>query len=176
MRWIIAALLSTLLVSTSFAEDANNAFALNTNGFLNEGIMPVLYTCDGKNVSPELDWTNTPAKTQSLVLLMTDENAPQRPFYHWVLYNLPASTTKLAQGLTKAPSGSVMGLNTFEKLQYDGPCPPKDSTHTYTITLYALDTSLKLPDGSNGETVSNAMKDHILGKAVFVGVYSRWIR
>lgn len=176
MRWIIAALLSTALISTSFAENAAPTFALNTNGFLNDGIMPVLYTCDGKNVSPALEWTDAPAKTQSFALLMTDENASKLPFYHWVLYNLAASTAKLDQGLTKAPAGSVMGLNTFEKLQYDGPCPAKGSTHTYTITLYALDAPLKLPDGSNGETVLSAMKDHILAKTTFVGVYSRWIR
>lgn len=176
MRWIIATLFSALFITASFAENASKNITLNTNGFLNEGIMPVLYTCDGKNVSPELDWTDAPTNTKSLTLLMTDENAPRLPFYHWVLYNLPASTTKLDQGLVKAPAGSVMGLNTFEKLQYDGPCPPKGTTHTYTITLYALDTVLKLPDGSNGETVLSAMKDHILAKTTFVGVYSRWIR
>jgi Raf kinase inhibitor-like YbhB/YbcL family protein len=164
----------TLASVTAHAEDAPS-FSLNTNGFLDKGIMPVMYTCDGKDVSPQFSITNIPPKTQSLAFILTDEDAPTSHFYHWVLFNIPASTTELKQGPDKPPAGSLSGMNSFNKSGYNGPCPPKGNAHNYTFTLYALDTKLSLPATANGDAVIAAMKGHIIKETTFSGAYSRWI-
>jgi Raf kinase inhibitor-like YbhB/YbcL family protein len=148
---------------------------LTTNGFLDQGTLPVLYTCDGKDVSPQLTWEGVPDKTQSLALILSDENAPKGTFYHWVVYNVPKSITSIDQGIEKSPGGSLFGKNSFDKEKYNGPCPPKGDSHTYVFRLYALDTKLSLPKGADAKTVLQAMDKHILGKVDLSAVYSRWI-
>lgn len=170
----LVCLVLTLASLTAYAEEAPS-FSLNTNGFLDKGIMPVLYTCDGKDVSPQFNITNTPSKTQSLAFILIDENAPTPPFYHWVLFNIPASTTELKQGPDKPPAGSIAGMNSFNKPGYNGPCPPKGKAHSYVFTLYALDTKLSLPSSANGDAVTAAMKGHVIKETKFGGAYSRWI-
>ena len=137
----IIGLILTLAAFSIHAEDAPS-FSLNTNGFLDKGIMPVLYTCDSKDISPQFSITNTPPKTQSLAFILVDEDAPSPHFYHWVLFNLPANTTELKQGPDQPPAGTIAGINSFNKPGYNGPCPPKGNAHNYVFTLYALDTKL----------------------------------
>jgi Raf kinase inhibitor-like YbhB/YbcL family protein len=176
MRKVLLIVLSLLSFSV-FAEDApKNVFTLNTNAFLDQGALPVLYTCDGKDVSPALDWINVPAKTQGFAVTVTDPDAPGGTFYHWVVYNIPKATTKLDEGVSKLPAGSLIGKNGWEKPQYNGPCPPKGSAHTYTITLYALDGKLNLPEGTDAKTVVEALDKHNVGKASLTTVYSRWLK
>lgn len=158
------------------AEEAPPAFTLNTNAFLDTGPIPVMYTCDGKDVSPQLDWTNLPPKTQSLALLITDPDAPGGTFYHWVVYNIPTKVTNLDEASQKLPAGAVVGKNSFGKLQYNGPCPPKGAVHTYAIDLYALDSTLSLPAGAEGKAVIADIKKHTVGKAELTLVYSRWLK
>lgn len=164
-----------IIVSSVYAEETNSAFILSTNAFLDQGVLPVLYTCDGKDVSPQLEWTGIPEKTQSVALIMSDVDAPHGVFYHWVLYNIPTATTTLSQGADK-PTGITIGKNSFGKLQYNGPCPPKGSAHSYVFIVYALDTKLSIPAGAEAITVLNAIQNHIIGKTQITGVYSRWIR
>jgi Raf kinase inhibitor-like YbhB/YbcL family protein len=168
--WTISLFLSFSI--NAFADD----FALTTDAFLDTGALPVLYTCDGKDVSPKLSWSNPPPKTKSYALIMTDPEAPSGTFFHWVVYNIPATTTELVEGVKEFPKGSLLGMNSFNKNQYNGPCPPKGTAHTYVITLYALDTSLSVPAGADGKTVLDKMKDHIIKKIQLSTVYSRWLK
>src|SRR3990167_9157005 len=92
------------------AEEDKPIFSLNTNAFLDNGVLPVLYTCDGKDISPQFDWSNIPNKTQSLVFIMSDPQAPSGTFYHWVLYNIPKSITHLPQEMKKV-TGINLGKN-----------------------------------------------------------------
>lgn len=165
-----------LIISANFAyAETAPTFSINTNAFLDAGIMPVLYTCDGKDDSPQFSIKTPPAKTKSFAFIMNDPTAPKQPFYHWVVFNLPGNTTELKQGLKSAPSGSLFGINSFDKAGYNGPCPPQGTTHTYQFTLYALDTNLTLGKTATGDALETAMKGHILGQAKFSGVYSRWL-
>lgn len=175
MRQLLGFMAIWLLTSfiACYAEDPPPAFTLNTNAFLSEGILPVLYTCDGKDVSPQLDWTNVPAKTETFALVFTDITLSEKPLYHWVIYNIPKTVTNLDEDLK--PTGMSVGKNTWDKQSYKGPCPPKGVLHTYTFTLYALDTKLSLPDGADVKAVFDAIKDHIVGKTELSLVYSRWI-
>ena len=164
-----------IIASSVYAEETATTFILSTNAFLDQGALPVLYTCDGKDVSPQFEWAGLPAKTQSLVFIMSDAKTPSGIFYHWVLYNIPTSTTHLPQGTDK-PTGSLIGKNSFGKLQYNGPCPPKGSAHSYEFTLYALDSKLTLPAEADAKTVLDTIQKHMLGKTQLTAVYSRWIR
>lgn len=182
MRRLLSCLIGVLCFTTiAFAENAPVApapspFTLNTNAFLDKGALPVLYTCDGKDVSPAFDWTNVPAKTQSLALIVVDPEAPGGQFFHWIVYNIPTTVTSFAEGMEKVPTGVVVGKNNFDKMQYNGPCPPKGSAHTYSFVLYALDAKLSLPAGSDGKTVDAAIQKHIIGKVELTAVYSRWLK
>lgn len=176
----ILVVLFVTIFGAAHAEDAAETkaepkLAITTNAFLDKMAIPTLYTCDGKDVSPQLAWSDLPPKTASLVMIMKDIDAPGGTFYHWVIYNMPKATTELAQGAS-APNGASIGKNNFDKTAYTGPCPPKGDAHTYIFTLYALDTTLKLPKEADAPSVLTAMKDHILGQVDLTGVYSRWIQ
>ena len=84
-------------------------------------------------------------------------------FYHWIIFNLSANTTKLPVAFSSTTA--LMGENGFGKIQYNGPCPPKGSTHSYMFTLYALDKILNLTNGASANAVMAAMQGHILEKA-----------
>lgn len=174
---LLAALLSTVITGAANADNAPaNAFTLNTTAFLDQGVLPVLYTCDGKDISPEISWTNPPAKTKSFAVIMTDPSAPNGTFYHWAAYNIPTSAKELVEGNTPAPKGTQVGTNSWGKAQYNGPCPPKGAVHTYVFTFYALDNILKLTGKVDAKAVLDATKGHVLGTATLTAVYSRWIK
>ena len=155
--------------SASGEENLPPEFTLTTEAFLDNGALPTLYTCDSKNISPQLSWANPPAKTQSFALIFVDPTASTDKKYLWALYNIPATTTSLDEGITSLPEGTLQG-----KTSYIGPCPAKGSVHTYVFTLYALDQKLSLPAGADGEALIKAMANHVLGKSVLTAIYSRW--
>lgn len=173
---LTASLLACFSLSCQAEEAAANAFTLNTNAFLDTGPIPVLYTCDGKDMSPELDWVNLPPKTQSLAIIVSDPTAPQGLFYHWVVYNIPASVTTIPETSTTLPAGAMAAKNSFGKLQYNGPCPPKGSVHTYAIDLYALNSKLNVPTNADDKSVMQEIKKHMIAKTGLTFVYSRWLK
>lgn len=178
MRTVLCFLLAiiSLFSFPVFAEEAaKSAFALNTTGFLDENMIPVVYTCDGKDISPELSWSDAPQKTQSFTIILNDPDAPDGNFYHWIVYNIPKTVAKLDEGMQKLPSGTALGKNNFGDAGYNGPCPPKGSSHAYMYTLYALDAKLNLPANADGKAVEKAMENHILETKKLTAVYSRWI-
>lgn len=138
--------------------------------------IPAKYTCDGKDVSPSLQWTNAPANTRSLALIADDPDAPGGTWVHWVLYDLPSTTTELAENTPKSqhlPGGAKQGLNDFRRLGYGGPCPPPGKPHRYFFKLYALDTLLDLKPGATKAEVERALENHVLARAQLMGTYQR---
>src|SRR5579863_6365246 len=98
--------LTTLFFSiSSIASD----FVLKSSAFSNQKKLPVEYTCDGENVSPQLSWTGAPKETKSFALILSDPDAPQTTFYHWILYNIPADTKELARGVEILPGDALIG-------------------------------------------------------------------
>ncbi|HNA62754.1 MAG TPA: YbhB/YbcL family Raf kinase inhibitor-like protein [Rhabdochlamydiaceae bacterium] len=147
---------------------------LKSSAFKHEGKIPSLYTCDGENINPPLEINQVPKNAKSLVLIMDDPDVPKsrRPdglFVHWVIYNMPPETTKLAENAT--PPG-IQGTGTHGKANYFGPCPP-DREHRYFIKLYAIDTVLKLNPGSTKEEVEQAIKGHVIEETALMGTYVR---
>ncbi len=112
---------------------------ITSSAFTEGGMIPRLYTCDDKNVSPPLAWTDVPTTTVSLAIIMDDPDAPSGTWVHWVLYNLSPDLTGLDQGMSGIGTD---GKNDFNRTGYGGPCPPKGSTHRYYIKLYALDIAV----------------------------------
>ena len=131
--------------------------------------IPVQFSCDGENYSPELVWNGIPEGTASLAFIMDDPDAPVGLWVHWVLFNLPADSTGLPEG---AAGVGVDGLNSWGETGYGGPCPP-GGTHRYFFKLYALDTTLDLPAGTAKDALEAAMEGHILAQAELMGTYSR---
>ena len=151
-----------------------------TSPAFNDGhAIPARYTCQGKDISPALQWAGVPAQTRSLVLIVDDPDAPdpkapKMTWVHWVLYNLPPGTTQLPEGVTAAdlPEGTAEGLNDWKRTGYGGPCPPI-GRHRYFFKLYAIDTVLKGLHHPTKTEVEGAMQGHIIGRAQLVGTYRK---
>lgn len=152
------------------------AFRLTSPAFAMGGSIPKQYTCDGADQSPPLAWSEAPAGTQGLALIVEDPDAPGGTFIHWVLYRIPPQPTTLSAALPKQaefPEGMRQGRNSFRRVGYGGPCPPRGSTHHYHFRLYALAQPLELTPGAGVTEVRSAMSGQILGETELIGVYGR---
>ena len=148
------------------------AFHLTTTAFQDGEFIPKEFTCDGPDISPALAWTEPPAGTKSLAVIVDDPDAPAGTWVHWVLYDLPDDARKLEEGVAKdrqLPNGTRQGRNDFGKIGYNGPCPPKGGPHRYFFKLYALDRKTNLKAGASKVELERAMKGHTLAEAEVVG-------
>jgi Raf kinase inhibitor-like YbhB/YbcL family protein len=125
-----------------------------------------VYTrCGGQNISPELSWSGAPAGTRSLALTMIDLDVKPAQWSHWIVVNLPPTTTGLARGAA-LPGGASAVVSNFGDASYDGPCPPPGSgVHRYRLTIWALpQATLSLPPDAKATdvaaTLSRAATDH----------------
>ena len=150
---------------------------LTAPAFKNNGSIPAVYTCDGKDISPELIWAGVPKNARSLVLIVDDPDAPdpaapKMTWVHWVLYNIPPTATGLAEGIkdNALPAGTLQGLNDWKRTGYGGPCPPI-GRHRYFHKLYALDIVLPDIQQPTKALVEQAMQGHIIGDIVLLGTY-----
>lgn len=166
-----------LLALTSRGAEKGGSMQLTSSAFTAGSAIPSRFTCDGPNVSPPLAWSGAPEKTKSFALIVDDPDAPdpaapKMVWVHWVLYNLPATSSSLPEAVRDLPSGTLDGKNDWKKAGYGGPCPPI-GRHRYFHSLYALDTVLPdLKTPSKAELL-DAMKGHVLGKAELIGTYQR---
>jgi len=155
------------------------SLTLASPAFKQLGGIPKRHTCDGADLSPPLAWSGVPPGTKSLALVVDDPDAPDPAapkvvWVHWVLYDLPASATSLAEGTTAKtlPPGTREGLNDWKQPGWRGPCPPI-GRHRYFHKLYAL--GIVLPDlhHPTRPTLEKAMAGHVLAQAELVGTYQR---
>lgn len=155
------------------------ALALTSPVFVHNGAIPKLYTCQGKDHSPELAWSGLPNGTKSIALIVDDPDAPdpaapKRVWVHWVLYNLPPGTTGLAEAVPsrRLPVGTREGKNDWDRLGYGGPCPPI-GRHRYFHKLYALDVVLPDLREPTKAALLEAMAGHVLEEAELIGTYQK---
>lgn len=142
-----------------------------TSTAFNDGApIPALYTCEGKDVSPPLAVGAVPSGARSLALIVDDPDAPAGTWVHWVVWNIPPDTREISEG--RLPPGAVQGKNDFKRNAYGGPCPPS-GTHRYFFKLYALDTTLNLPNAATKSALEKAMQGHILARRQLMGTYRR---
>ena len=141
------------------------------------------FGCTGDNKSPALSWSGAPSGTKSFAVTIYDPDAPTGSgWWHWVVYNIPVSTTSLPKNAGDVaaklmPEGAIQGRTDFGVGGYGGPCPPPgDKPHHYQITVFAVDVPA-LPDAKNDQAsaalVGFDLHFHTLAKATVTGVYGR---
>lgn len=155
------------------------SMVIKSQAFIPDREIPQRHTCDGLNTSPPLMWLGVPPGTKSLALIVDDPDAPdpsapQMTWVHWLLYNIPATTTGLAEDGTEKslPAGTLQGLNDWHRTSYGGPCPPIGK-HRYFFKLYALDRTLPDLKRPTKAMLEKAMQDHILEQSSMFGLYQR---
>jgi hypothetical protein len=171
---LLFALLSAACQPAPAIDPGGNAttFKLDSPAFAEGATIPVDFSCDGQDKSPELRWSDAPAKTRSFALIMDDPDAPGGTFTHWVLFDIPPSISQLAED---DQAIGVNGQNGFGRNGYGGPCPPQGrGAHRYFFKLYALDVdSLKIKTGASRSEVEAAVKGHVIGQAQLMGLFER---
>jgi len=165
------------------AQPPRPAMTLTTTAFPDGDPIPARFTQAGEQVSPELKWTNTPPGTQSFLLHMHDPDVARNKTtdtqVHWLVWNIPGTATGLPEGV---PKGEKLADGS-QQISASGPvyrgpgAPATGPPHHYTFEIYALDTKLDVPAAADAfETRANVMKavqGHVLGKAVYVGLFRR---
>jgi len=150
---------------------ATTNMKITIDSFKNGENIPLKYSCDGDNINPEIKITEIPQEAQSLVLIMDDPDAPMGVFTHWVIFNIPASSTIIINE-NSIPQNSVLGLNSASQTSYVGPCPPT-GTHRYYFKVFALDSLLNLKDGAKREEIEKEMANHIIDQTQYLGLHQR---
>jgi Raf kinase inhibitor-like YbhB/YbcL family protein len=150
--------------------------AITSTAFAPNGEIPREHTCEGDDRSPPLGFSSVPPGTQSLALIVDDPDAPdprapKRTWVHWVVYNLPPTTSGLPAGAAMPP-GAHVGKNDWGRDAYGGPCPPI-GRHRYFHKLYALDRILPDLGAPTKAELERAMEGHILEQAELVGTYEK---
>ena len=153
--------------------------SIASGAFVDGGVIPGRHTCEGEDIAPPLTWSGVPAAAQSLVLIVDDPDAPdpkapKMTWVHWILYNIPADVSGLAEGVKaeRLPEGTREGLNDWKRTGYGGPCPPI-GRHRYFHNLYALDTVLQDMGNPTKAQLEAAMGGHVIARAQLVGTYAK---
>src|SRR5699024_9798474 len=152
------------------------AFALSTMQLKSDAFdalqpIPARYSGEGDDVSPALSWSDVPEGTKAFAVFCHDPDAPLVQnggygFVHWVLYNLPASTTALEEGT----GAGTVGQNNFGNTAYGGPMPPEGhGAHQYYFWVLALDDDLDLPAGLELPQLLSRVEPHLLGMNRLIG-------
>ena len=176
-----------LLVALTSAAWAGDKFTLSSPDIAPGGMIPqaLIFNaegCTGGNQSPELRWHGAPAaaKSYAITVFDGDERGSPSGWWHWVIYDLPGTTTQLARGAgaehsTTLPPGTIQGRSDLGTDAYHGPCPDVgDPAHHYVITIYALSVDkLPVPPEASGAMVSYTARGVTLASARLVGRYQR---
>lgn len=151
------------------------SLVLQSPAFSSDGTIPSKYTCEGRNISPPLQWHGAPSGTVSYVLIVDDPDAPnpqapERTWVHWVLYDIPRDVSEVQEG--QLPPGAKCGKNDWRRADYGGPCPPQ-GRHRYFHKLYALDKFIANFRTPTKDQILRAMKGHVLDEAELIGTYQK---
>ena len=155
------------------------SLTITSAAFAPNAAMPTRHTCEGDDVSPQLAWSGAPAGTRSFALIVDDPDAPdpaapRTTWVHWLLYNIPSTTTELPEAVASGalPAGTREGVNDWKRTGYGGPCPPI-GRHRYFHKLYALDTVLPNLQRPGKAALEKAIEGHVLAQGVLIGTYQK---
>jgi hypothetical protein len=138
--------------------------------------IPKKFSCEGEDISPQLEWSNYPSETKSFALICEDPDAPGGTFTHWIIYDIPTSRNSFPENVPNELDvfdGVKQGKNNFGKIGYGGPCPPAGSAHRYFFRVYALDNKLNIKEGLSKDDLMNKIKSHILEEGELIGLYKK---
>jgi Raf kinase inhibitor-like YbhB/YbcL family protein len=153
---------SQITVTRTLMKLTSSVFEHNQN-------IPSKYTCDEDDINPPLSIMEIPEGAKSLALLVDDPDAPVGDWVHWLVWNIPPTTTEIAENTT--PAG-IEGTTDFNRTGWGGPCPPS-GTHRYFFKLYALDIELDLDTSARKADFLSTIEGHILEKTELIGLYQR---
>jgi Raf kinase inhibitor-like YbhB/YbcL family protein len=177
--FVITQLVLFSIMMPANAAEVNTMMQLTSPNFQNQKHIDEIFTCDGENISPALNWSGAPDRVRSFVLIVDDPDAPdpanpRMTWVHWILYNIPATVSSIPEGVKARdlPKGTLQGLNDWGKKDYGGPCPPVGK-HRYFHKLYALDVILPDLNHPAKAILEKAMAGHVLSRAELVGLYQR---
>lgn len=151
------------------------SISITSNAFSEGGMIPAEYTCDGKDISPQISWSGIPKNTRSIVLIADDPDAPAGTWVHWVVYNIPPERKVFGEGIQPRESlddGTMQGKNDFGRIGYGGPCPP-GGTHRYYFRIYALEEKPDVRPGLTKKQIMEKIKDLIVSEGHLMGKYGR---
>jgi len=165
--------MSAAVIGAGSGAESAGSMTLASDSFKNGDYLAREYTCEGKDLSPELHWSYS-GQAASFAVTCDDPDAPGGDFVHWVAYNIPATVKNLQKGFPKKAdnNGILQGTNDFPETGYNGPCPPKGKPHRYIFTVYALDTKIADKNLTLAE-LKKAIKGHVLASASITGMYKR---
>jgi len=129
------------------------------------GILAQRYTCHGEKLNPPLNWSGAPEGTKSLALIVDDSSAPITPTIYWLVFDINPGATDIQEGAL--PTGARQALNSAGTAAYDATCP-RGRPHSYRFTVYALNTTLKLPNGAPLQAVWTAIAAATIGRGRIV--------
>ncbi|HEY1426601.1 MAG TPA: YbhB/YbcL family Raf kinase inhibitor-like protein [Caulobacteraceae bacterium] len=143
-----------------------------------DGAIDLRHSAYGNNLSPPLKWTPV-AGAGAYAIILEDPDAPmEKPFVHWLIWNIPGSVTSLPEGLPNnahpvTPQDAVQGKNDNGSFGYFGPRPPSGTgLHHYHIQIFALDGPLTLHTDADLRALVNAMKGRVIADGELVGTYA----
>ena len=176
---VLAVTAPSTLTTGPDEEGAAMQMVIASPAFENGHKIPRRYTCQGEDVSPPLTWSGVPDDARSLVLIVDDPDAPdpenpKMTWVHWVLYDLPRTSTGLIEDVapSELPGGTRQGHNDWKRPGYGGPCPPI-GRHRYFFKLYALDAMLGDHGDATTADLEAAIQRHLLAEAVLMGTYQK---
>lgn len=153
------------------------AFRLTSPAFAEGGRIPTRHTCEGDDASPLLAWDGAPEGTRAFVLVCSDPDAPVGTWYHWAIFDIPATMRRLDEDFpTDGRVGGIrQAVTDFRRTGYGGPCPPRGhGVHHYRFRLMAVDVELLAvaasPDCRDVEAEAGR---HLLAECALTGLYSR---
>ncbi len=140
------------------------------------GAIPEKHTVRREGISPSSAGRDVPPGTKCFALICDDPDAPVMTWVHWVVYAIPADRRSLPEDVKKVrslPDGTRQGVNSWKRVGYGGPCPPRNSTHRYFFRLFAVGKVLDLPPGAEKKELLRAMEGTVLAQAELIGTYRR---
>lgn len=147
-----------------------HVITVRSTAFAENQPIPSRYTCDGEGTAPPLTWEGVPEEAAALALVVDDPDAPRGTFTHWVVLDLPPTSTGLEAGAL--PPGAVEAENTGRRTSYYPPCPPS-GVHHYRFTVYALARRTGLSQGAGLEQALRAVESAASAQGRLVGLYQR---
>jgi Raf kinase inhibitor-like YbhB/YbcL family protein len=167
MRTLVVSLLMLAIPIAALAQP--EPLEVTSPAFPANGPIPADFTCQGKDISPPLAWSQVPPETRSIAILVDDPDAPRGTVTHFLVTNLPPQTQSLRAG-TALPPGAIATKNDLGNAGWAGPCPPS-GRHRYRFQVFALDTTLPRP-ASRAQFLA-AIKGHVVAEGQLVGTYQK---
>jgi len=159
----------------SLIGDIPKGIEISSTAFTYGATIPKVYTCDGEDISPPLQWSKVEG-AKYYAIIMIDPDAPKGIFIHWIIYNIPGYVTSLNAGIPKKEVVQGLGLqslNDFGRVGYGGSCPPHGSKHRYIFIVVALKNEVNVNPGSPPLETLNGIKELAISYGFTYAYYSR---